>query len=83
LAIEWLFLPYKSSQGEGTGTYFIDILMTVRDIELTTHRSPRNAISHTLASGAAYYFIEHRPSLVQEFRILPYLPNSRFFISKC
>lgn len=48
-----------------------DILMTVCDIEHTRHRSPLNAITHILASVGAYCYLEQKPSLVQDFRILP------------
>lgn len=48
-----------------------DILMTVCDIEHTRHRSPLNAITHILASVGAYCYLEQKPSLVQNFRILP------------
>lgn len=47
-----------------------DILMTVCDIEHTRHRSPANAITHILASVGAYCFLDKKPSLVQDFRIL-------------
>jgi Transposase DDE domain len=47
-----------------------DILMTVCDIEHTRHRSPINAITHILASLGAYCYLEHKPSLVQDFKIL-------------
>jgi hypothetical protein len=49
-----------------------DILMTVFDIEHTRPKSPLNAITHILASvGASYCYLEQKPSLVQDFRILP------------
>ena len=47
-----------------------DILMTVCDIEHTRHRSPINAITHILASLAAYCYLEQKPSLIQDFKIL-------------
>jgi hypothetical protein len=38
-----------------------DILMSVFDVDHTRHRSPVNALVHTLAGLVAYHFYEHKP----------------------
>lgn len=40
-----------------------DLLMSVFDIDHSRHRSPVNAIAHTLAGLIAYCFYEEKPSV--------------------
>ena len=40
-----------------------DLLMTICDIDHSRHRSPINAITHSLAGVTAYSFLDKLPSI--------------------
>ena len=47
-----------------------DIITSVLDIEHTRHRKADNAFAHILAGLIAYCFLDKKPSLKQDFRLL-------------
>ena len=40
-----------------------DILMSVMDVDHSRHRSPVNALVHTMAGLVAYHFYDTKPSV--------------------